>query len=50
MTAPGDVTLVGFAELSATVVGARLPAAHDRFRDRAGPDEHRLVLTRSPAR
>ncbi len=33
MTAPGDVTLVGFAELSASVVRARLLADHDRFWD-----------------
>jgi GNAT superfamily N-acetyltransferase len=33
VSAPGDVTLVGFAELSATVVRARLLAAHDRFWD-----------------
>ena len=33
MSAPDDVTLVGFAELSATVVRARLLAAHDRFWD-----------------
>ena len=31
MTDPDDVTLVGFAELSATVVRARLLTAHDRF-------------------
>ena len=31
MTAPDDVALVGFAELSAPVVRARLLAAHDRF-------------------
>ena len=101
MTAPDDVALVGFAELSATVARARLLAAHDRFwdvdtrllhhpvwfdhlalatgarvvqavarpentaavafhtapgadthlvQDRAGAGEHRLLLTRSPAR
>ncbi|MGY1624894.1 GNAT family N-acetyltransferase [Geodermatophilus sp. SYSU D00965] len=33
MTPPDDVTLVGLAELSATVVRARLLAAHDRFWD-----------------
>ena len=33
MNAPDDVTLVGFAELSATVVRARLLAAHERFWD-----------------
>lgn len=33
MTAPGDVTLVGFAELSALVIRARLLADHDRFWD-----------------
>jgi GNAT superfamily N-acetyltransferase len=33
VTAPDDVPLVGFAELSATVVRARLLAAHDRFWD-----------------
>ena len=33
MTGPGDVALVGFAELSAPVVRARLLAAHDRFWD-----------------
>jgi hypothetical protein len=33
VTAPDDVALVGFAELSATVVRARLQAAHDRFWD-----------------
>ena len=33
MSAPDDVTLVGFAALSATVVRARLLAAHDRFWD-----------------
>jgi GNAT superfamily N-acetyltransferase len=33
VTAPDDVALVGFAELSATVVRARLLAAHDRFWD-----------------
>ncbi|MGY1680005.1 GNAT family N-acetyltransferase [Geodermatophilus sp. SYSU D01176] len=33
MSTPDDVTLVGFAELSATVVRARLLAAHDRFWD-----------------
>ena len=33
MSAPDDVTLVGFAELSATVVRARLLAAHERFWD-----------------
>ncbi|MGY1692919.1 GNAT family N-acetyltransferase [Geodermatophilus sp. SYSU D01105] len=33
MTTPDDVTLVGLAELSATVVRARLLAAHDRFWD-----------------
>jgi hypothetical protein len=33
VTAPGDVTLVGFAELSASVVRARLLADHDRFWD-----------------
>lgn len=32
-TDAGDVHLVGFAELSATVVRARLLAAHDRFWD-----------------
>ena len=31
MTAHGDVALVGFAELSASVVRARLLADHDRF-------------------
>lgn len=31
MTAPGDAHLVGFAELSATTVRARLLDAHDRF-------------------
>lgn len=31
MTTPDDITLVGFAELSAPVVRARLLAAHDRF-------------------
>jgi ribosomal protein S18 acetylase RimI-like enzyme len=30
---PGDVTVVGLAEMSATVVRARLLAAHDRFWD-----------------
>ena len=33
MSTPDDVTLVGFAELSATVVRARLLAAHERFWD-----------------
>ena len=33
MTAPDDVALIGLAELSATVVRARLLAAHDRFWD-----------------
>ena len=33
MTDPGDVALVGLAELSAPVVRARLLAAHDRFWD-----------------
>jgi GNAT superfamily N-acetyltransferase len=33
VTAPDDVALVGLAELSATVVRARLLAAHDRFWD-----------------
>ena len=33
MSTPDDVPLVGFAELSATVVRARLLAAHDRFWD-----------------
>jgi GNAT superfamily N-acetyltransferase len=33
VTAPDDVPLVGFAELSAVVVRARLLAAHDRFWD-----------------
>ena len=33
MTAPGDVALAGFAELSALVVRARLLADHDRFWD-----------------
>jgi hypothetical protein len=31
VTDPADVALVGFAELSAPVVRARLLAAHDRF-------------------
>jgi GNAT superfamily N-acetyltransferase len=31
VTAPGDAHLVGFAELSATTVRARLLDAHDRF-------------------
>jgi GNAT superfamily N-acetyltransferase len=33
VSAPDDVALVGLAELSATVVRARLLAAHDRFWD-----------------
>ncbi|SDO43031.1 GNAT family N-acetyltransferase [Geodermatophilus sp. DSM 45219] len=33
MSTPDDVALVGFAELSATVVRARLLADHDRFWD-----------------
>ena len=33
MTGPDDVAIVGFAELSATAVRARLLAAHDRFWD-----------------
>jgi ribosomal protein S18 acetylase RimI-like enzyme len=33
VTAPGDVALAGFAELSALVVRARLLADHDRFWD-----------------
>ncbi|MGY1591884.1 GNAT family N-acetyltransferase [Geodermatophilus sp. SYSU D00708] len=33
MSPPDDATLVGLAELSATVVRARLLAAHDRFWD-----------------
>ncbi len=33
MSSPDDVPLVGFTELSATVVRARLLAAHDRFWD-----------------
>ncbi len=33
MSTPDDVPLAGFAELSATVVRARLLAAHDRFWD-----------------
>jgi GNAT superfamily N-acetyltransferase len=31
MTAPDDISIVGFAELSATAVRARLLEAHDRF-------------------
>jgi GNAT superfamily N-acetyltransferase len=33
VTEPGDVAVVGFAELSATTVRARLLDAHDRFWD-----------------
>jgi len=33
MTPPDDITVVGFAELSATAVRARLLDAHDRFWD-----------------
>jgi GNAT superfamily N-acetyltransferase len=33
MTAPDDIAVVGFAELSATAVRARLLDAHDRFWD-----------------
>jgi GNAT superfamily N-acetyltransferase len=43
MTAPDDVGIVGFAELSATAVRARLLDAHDRFWDTDTRELHHPV-------
>jgi GNAT superfamily N-acetyltransferase len=43
MTAPDDVAIVGFAELSATAVRARLLDAHDRFWDSDTRELHHPV-------